>query len=69
MKEITYKKNQKFIGKTASVLVERYKDGICAGNSSEMRLTHFSGDKSLVGKIVEVKIKKADTWLLEGDMV
>lgn len=69
MEEITYKKNQEFIGKTVSVLVERCKDGICAGNSSEMRLTHFPGDESFIGQIVEVKIKKADTWLLEGDVV
>ena len=69
MEEITYKKNQKFIGKIVSVLVERCKDGVCAGNSSEMRLVHFLGGDSLIGKIVEVKIKKADTWLLEGDVV
>jgi len=69
MKEITYKKNQTFVGKTVSVLVERCKDGVCAGNSSEMRLTHFLGGSSLIGQIVDVKISKADTWLLEGDMV
>ena len=69
MEEITYKKNQKFVGKVVSVLVERCKDEVCTGNSSEMRLTHFVGDESLVGQIVKVKIKKADTWLLEGDVV
>lgn len=40
--------------------------GYCYGNSREMKLVRFHGRESLVGQIVDVRIEKADTWLLEG---
>lgn len=43
--------------------------GTCYGNSREMKLVRFPGTKELVGTIVEVKINRADTWLLEGEKV
>jgi len=69
MESITYKKNQEYVGKKVSVLVERYNDGWCEGNSSEMRLTRFKGEESMVGTIQSPEIYKADTWLLWGRMV
>ena len=69
MEENTYRKNQKFAGKIVEVLVDNYEDGICFGNSSEMKLTQFLGDKKLVGKIVKVIIFKSDVWLLKGKLV
>ena len=41
--------------------------GMCFGNSREMKLVTFPGGKELVGKIIDVKIKKAETWILEGE--
>lgn len=66
MEEITSRKNKKYLGRTVSVLVDECKDGCCSGNSSEMKLVRFKGDESLIGKIVEVEVEKADTWMLEG---
>ncbi len=43
--------------------------GFCYGNSREMKLVRFPGVVDLVGKIVNVKIKKADMWILEGKIV
>ncbi|MCX6715258.1 MAG: tRNA (N6-isopentenyl adenosine(37)-C2)-methylthiotransferase MiaB [Candidatus Uhrbacteria bacterium] len=40
--------------------------GMCFGNSREMKLVTFAGGKELVGEIVDVKITKAETWILEG---
>lgn len=40
--------------------------GMCFGNSREMKLVTFVGGKELVGEIVNVKITKAETWILEG---
>ena len=43
--------------------------GSCYGNSREMKLVRFVGDKELIGEIVSVKVTKADTWILEGERV
>ena len=43
--------------------------GYCYGNSREMKLVRFQGDKDLVGTIVNVKVARADKWLLEGQLV
>jgi tRNA-2-methylthio-N6-dimethylallyladenosine synthase len=42
--------------------------GMCFGNSREMKLVTFVGGKELVGEIVNVKITKAETWILEGQI-
>jgi tRNA-2-methylthio-N6-dimethylallyladenosine synthase len=73
--ETAYKKNQTYLGKTVEVLVERFEkskaaDGtlkdFCYGFSREMKLTRFESDEDLTGKLVNVKIVRADKWLLEG---
>lgn len=43
--------------------------GMCFGNSREMKLVTFVGGKELVGEIVNVKITKAETWILEGEKI
>jgi tRNA-2-methylthio-N6-dimethylallyladenosine synthase len=67
MEKIVLAKNQKYVGKTVSVLVDDYKNGKCIGNSLEMKRVRFAGKKSMVGKIFDVKIKKAFEWILEGE--
>jgi len=66
MEKIVFEKNQKYVGKTVSVLVDEYKNGKCIGNSLEMKRVRFAGKKNMVGKIFDVKIKKAFEWILEG---
>ena len=68
MEEIVMHKNQKFVGQTVSVLVDSCKDGVCVGNSSEMKMVSFSGDNSLIGKVVSVKIHEAMVWVLRGEI-
>ena len=67
MEESTLRKNQKYLRCIVEVLVESCADGVCAGNSREMKLTRFSGNADLVGKIVNVKINKAKEWVLFGE--
>jgi len=43
--------------------------GTCMGNSREMKLVSFEGAKDLVGKIVDVKIDRAEKWILYGHLV
>ena len=66
MEEIVLRKNQKYLGQTAQVLVDSCEKGICTGNSSEMKMVQFIGKKSLVGKLVKVKINFAEKWILKG---
>lgn len=68
MEEIVFRKNQQYVGKTVSVLVDKYKDGKCIGNSREMKIVRFPGKKNMIGKIFNVKIKKAFEWILEGEV-
>ncbi len=74
-KRITFEKNQRFFDQTVRVMVERYEapkimdemlTGYCYGNSREMKLVRFPGRADFVGEMVDVKVLKADTWLLEG---
>jgi len=76
MEETALRKNQKYLGREVEVLVsarggsasggESSINGKCAGNSREMKRVAFPGDKFLIGKIVNVKIKEAKEWILIG---
>ena len=77
-REACLKSNQKALGKIYEVLVEDYEtkaadDGseqiILKSKSRNNKYVHFVGDKNLVGKFVHVKITKASTWHLMGEMV
>ena len=66
---ITHENNQKYFGTQVSVLVERCENGTCFGNSREMKLVRFPSVENLVGKIVDVKIIKVGTWVMDGECV
>ena len=64
MEEITQRKNQTYVGRSVSVLVDSHDKGWCTGNSREMKRVRIKGTESMVGTIVEARVFKADTWLL-----
>lgn len=66
MEDTVLRKNQKYVDQTVSVLVDQWKAGWCNGNSREMKRVRFKGVESLVGKIVDVEIYKAQMWMLTG---
>jgi tRNA-2-methylthio-N6-dimethylallyladenosine synthase len=66
MEETVFIKNQKYLNKTISVLVENCEDGICSGNSSELKLAQFPGAPDLIGKIVSVRVTRPEMWVLRG---
>lgn len=43
--------------------------GTCLGNSREMKLVRFPGGKELLGQIANVRIAKAEKWILDGEIV
>jgi tRNA-2-methylthio-N6-dimethylallyladenosine synthase len=64
MEQRVEEKNQLYVEKKVSVLVEK-SDGVwCEGNSSEMKRVRFKGDESCIGKIFEVEVYKAGLWML-----
>ena len=53
------------------VLVEgksRTDDRMLTGRTTENKVVNFSGDAKNIGKIVKVKITKAATWALTGEI-
>ncbi len=66
MEETVLRKNQEYVGRSVSVLVESCENGQCSGNSGEMKRVLFRGDESLVGTIQNVRIERAVEWILYG---
>lgn len=68
MEETVLRKNQAYVGKTVSVLVDAWDQGICSGNSLEMKRVVFRGDSSFIGTIQQVRIDRAIEWVLYGSL-
>ena len=70
--EISYQKNLRHEGKIEKVLVsgKSKTDGeMLSGRNYANKIVNFRGDESLTGKIIDVKITKAQTWILYGELV
>lgn len=69
---ISGEKHKEYEGKTLRVLVdgetgrEEYN---LSSRTNGGRLVHLKGDKSLIGRFVEVKITASNTWALYGEVV
>ncbi|MDD5438144.1 MAG: tRNA (N6-isopentenyl adenosine(37)-C2)-methylthiotransferase MiaB [Patescibacteria group bacterium] len=70
MEENTLRKNQAFLDKTVEVFIEKIEGDFAYGTSSELKSVKLSGAKAeMLGQIVLVKIQKAMTWQLEGEII
>lgn len=68
---ISYEKNQEYIGKTIKILVEgrsKTDDTRLTGRNEKGRLIHFNGSDDLIGKIIPVKIERAETYAIYGSI-
>ncbi len=66
---IINEKNKSLLGQTLEVLVESYSktnDQILSGRSQYNHLVNFSGDETLIGKMVKVKIDDPRNFSLSG---
>ncbi|MDR2867319.1 MAG: tRNA (N6-isopentenyl adenosine(37)-C2)-methylthiotransferase MiaB [Acholeplasmatales bacterium] len=63
-------KNLSMVGHYYPVLVESIsnKGNLLCGYTPDYRLVNFAGSDQLIGKIVQVKIIKAKTWFLLGEL-
>lgn len=69
--EISLKKNVAFEGKTVEVLVDgtsKTDSRMLSGRMDNTKIVNFPGDPGLEGKYVKVKITKAHTWSLNGEL-
>ncbi len=63
--------NQRFLDEVVEVLVDgpsEKDEAVLAGYTPHNKLINFKGSKSLIGKIVKVKVTKALTWSLQGKL-
>lgn len=64
--------SNKYIGGTYKVLVDgvsKTDETMLSGYTESNKLVHFKGDTSLIGKIINVKIKESHTYSLIGEIV
>lgn len=63
---------KKYQDKVVYVLVDGYSkrnENILSGYTEDMKLVNFKGNPEFIGKIVPVRITKAKTFTLEGEMI
>src|SRR5262249_9767291 len=58
--------NARLLGREVEVLVEREVEGRLTGRARGGQLVHFDGHRTLVGKLVSVRIDEATPWSLQG---
>ena len=67
MEKIVLKKNQKYIGQTVEVLIDKVGKDFVEGNSREMKRVRVYDEPSLKrGDFVGVKVDAARMWILSG---
>lgn len=70
MEEIAHRKNQAYMNQELRVFVEKIEHGFAQGTTHELKRARFhSSDESIVGTIQPMKVLKAHTWILEGELI
>lgn len=70
--EYSAKAMQQFEGEIVEVLVEgesKRNAEVLSGYTRKSKLVNFKGPKSIIGKLVHVKITAAKTWSLDGEFI
>ena len=69
---IAAKRTAKMNGKTYRVLVEgisKNDDSLLSGRTDGNVIIEFSGDNSIIGKYVNVKVTQPLNWIVRGELV
>ena len=72
VQEVSREVSARFEGQTKEVLVETvndHMDGYVTGRMDNNLLVHFQGDKSLIGKFVNVHLTEARGFYYIGELV
>ena len=62
LKKTALNYNQKFLGKSTTVLVDGVKNKKLHGKNREFKTVQMLGSKKLIGQFVNVKIDKVGSW-------
>ena len=68
---ISLERNERFVGRTVRVLaaeVSKNNSEMITGRADSPRPIHFKSDRSLIGDFVNVKIAKAETFSMNGEI-
>jgi tRNA-2-methylthio-N6-dimethylallyladenosine synthase len=68
---VSLERNKRHEGRIEKVLVEgesKNDPGMLTARTEGNKIVNFKGDKALTGKFVDVKITKAQTWVLFGEV-
>lgn len=68
MEEQVFRINQKYLDAVVEVLVSACENGICSGNSREMKYCQFMGQPEMVGTIQNIKVFEPKEWVLKGGL-
>lgn len=69
--EISKRKNDAYVGRVERVLVDgvsKNDETTLSGRCDSSKIVNFKGDKSLIGKYINVRITEAHTWSLNGEI-
>ncbi|MCC8110932.1 MAG: tRNA (N6-isopentenyl adenosine(37)-C2)-methylthiotransferase MiaB [Ruminococcus sp.] len=69
-REVATEHYRRFLGRTLRVLVEgkSKRDGWLIGKDLAFIIVEFSGEESLIGTFVDVKVTKIHNWAVEGEL-
>jgi tRNA-2-methylthio-N6-dimethylallyladenosine synthase len=70
--EIAYEKNQKYIDKEVTVLVDgksKNNESVYTSRTEGGKIVHFQCENDYTGKFIKLKITKADTFALYGEII
>lgn len=70
--EISKRKNEEYVGRVERVLVDgvsKNDENTLSGRCASSKIVNFKGDRSLIGKYIDVKITEAHTWSLNGKII
>ncbi len=70
--KISYELNKKCEGEIQAVLAEgisKNEEGVVSARNYANKIVNVKGDESLIGKIINVRITKAQTWILYGEEI
>ena len=70
-RECCLKSNQKYLGREMEVLIENFEQdrGVITGRTRNNKIVHIPCDKDMTGEFATVKITRARTWYLNGELI
>ena len=68
-KKVVTEINSKLLGTTVEVLVEGTKKGRWFGRTRTDKLVFFDDERDLLGRLVQIKVKKTGPWSLQGTAI